>query len=140
MSTNARNEPNELRHKRHKARRLLCVLVADSRFCRANRHWSESGDSSTSLDDEHRFVIDAVFFAKLPEMIIVSRRVLQQRIANVSCGLPLVFSDHGFEVLPFFFVSTVIDAVGIKKEKVARAHQSNFGDIGRGRFSRPRQQ
>src|SRR5262245_35567978 len=32
---------------------------------------------STSLDDEHSFVVNAVFLANLPEMIIVLRRVFQ---------------------------------------------------------------
>jgi hypothetical protein len=45
-----------------------------------------------------RLVINTVFLADLHEMIIVSRRVFQQRIADVLCGFLLVFSDHGFEV------------------------------------------
>ena len=36
----------------------------------------EAHPGLTSLDDEHRFVVNPVFLGNLPEMIIVSRRVL----------------------------------------------------------------
>ena len=42
-------------------------------------------DCSGSLDDEYSFVVNAVLLANLPETIIISGSVFQQRIADVPC-------------------------------------------------------
>jgi hypothetical protein len=49
----------------------------------AKRTKSPLNASSASLNNEHCFVIDPVFFANLSEVIVVSRSVFQKRIANV---------------------------------------------------------
>jgi len=39
---------------------------------------------SLTLDDEDCFVVNPVLFSNLPQMVVVFRRVFQQRIADVS--------------------------------------------------------
>jgi hypothetical protein len=45
----------------------------------------QSCSPSLTLNDEDCFVVNPVLFSNLPQMVVVFCRVLQQRIADVSC-------------------------------------------------------
>ena len=68
---------------------------------------------SRPLDNEYCFIVNAVCFSGLPEVIVISCSVLQQRIADIFCWPPIVFPHHCFEVLAFFTVVAVINTIGI---------------------------
>src|SRR5258708_18685854 len=93
-------------------------------FRRQERH------SSAPLDDEHGLIVNTVRFANLAKTMVFFHRIFQQSVADFLCRLAIALTHHPFKLLTFFFVASVVDAVGIEQEDVSWTQQRELGHIG----------
>lgn len=66
-----------------------------------------------SLDHECGFVIDEVIFAILSVNFVLLHRVVQQGVAKVPGGLPVMIADDVLKLAALLFIGAVVDAVRI---------------------------
>ena len=92
---------------------------------------------SRSFDDKHGFVVDQGLIAILSEKVILLRRVIQQRVADFSGGLPVMFAHHRLKLLAPLLVATVVNTIGIEDKNISRTHERDLGEIGSIEFCLP---
>ena len=88
-----------------------------------------SRHGSISLDNKDRLIVNAIFLADLPKMMVLFEGVFHQSVADVFCWLPVVFAHYPFKLLAFVIVAAVVDPVGVEEENVSRAHQRDLCNI-----------
>jgi len=76
-----------------------------------------------SLDDKYRFVVHAIFLAKLPEDVILADCVCQNRIANCFRGLILMLTDNLLDLQSILLVAAIVNSVCIEEQDVSEIHQ-----------------
>lgn len=72
------------------------------------------------LDDERGLIVDAVCFADALQVAILPSRIVQDRVANLLRRALLMLTHYAFERQASFFVTPIIDAVGVKENNVSR--------------------
>ena len=82
------------------------------------------------LDDEDRFVVDAILFADLLQVLIFMDRKCQDGVANLFGGLGLMVTDDLFNLKSDLFVAAIVNPIGIQDEDVSRTHQSDLCHVG----------
>src|SRR5579863_177029 len=90
---------------------------------------------SRSFDDKHGFVVDQGLIAILAEIVILLRRVGQQRVADFFSGTSVMFAHHRLELLAPLLVAAVVNSIGIEDKNISWAHEGDLGEIGSIEFS-----
>ena len=84
-----------------------------------------------AFDDERGLVINAVVFRDLLQVMVLHDCELQDRVTDLPCRLIFVFTDHLFNLPAVLFVTSVVDAIGVEKKQVPRAHEGDFCHVRR---------
>ena len=82
------------------------------------------------FDDKHGLIVDQDLVAVMAELVILLDRVFQQRIADISSGLSVVFVHNRFELVAHVWIAAVVHSIGVKHKNVSRTHQRDLRDVG----------
>src|SRR5580692_1739352 len=85
---------------------------------------------SGSFDNKHGLVVDQDLIAILAEIVVLLRRIIQQRVADFSGGLPVMFAHHHLKLLAPLLVAAVVNSIGIEDENISLTHERDLGEIG----------
>src|SRR5580658_33184 len=85
---------------------------------------------SGSFDNKHGFVVDQGLIAILAEIVVLQRRIIQQRVADLSGGLPVIFAHHHLKLLGPLLVAAVVNTIGIEDKNISLTHERDLGEIG----------
>jgi hypothetical protein len=82
-----------------------------------------------ALNDKCRFVIHAIILAKLPQAFILPDCICQNRIANCSGGVILVFANNLFDLKSIRFVASILNSVCTHEEDVSGIHEFDIRNL-----------
>jgi hypothetical protein len=85
---------------------------------------------SGSFDNKHGFVVDQGLIAILAEIVVLLRHIIQQRVAALSGGLPVMFAHHHLKLLAPLLVAAVVNSIGIEDKNISVTRERDLGEIG----------
>jgi hypothetical protein len=83
------------------------------------------------LGDEHRFIVDAVSFIRLPQLSIAFDGIVEQGIAYFPHRLVFVLTHHTFQKPTLLIVGSVIHSIAVVKQDVSGADERDFCHVGK---------